>query len=139
METALSSRERQPDDSSIDLGPEIWVVDDDSGLLLGLRRVLQAAGFSVEIFESGESFLQAMRSSSPDCLLIDVHLGAMSGFDVHARLLAAGRVIPTLFMTGQADSATREQARRAGAAGYLPKPFEDQALISAIESALRGN
>jgi len=112
-------------------------VDDDIGMLLGLRRMLQAAGFSVETFESGESLLRALDSPPPDCLVLDVHLETRSGFEVHGGLLAASRLIPTIFMTGQDDSVTRERARRAGAAGYLPKPFDDEALITAIRTALK--
>ena len=111
-------------------------MDDDTTLLLGLRRVLQAAGFGVETFESGESLLHALDSPTPDCLVLDVHLGTMSGFDVHAELLAASRSIPTIFMTGRDDAATREHARRAGAAGYLAKPFDGEALVSTIRSAM---
>ena len=120
-----------------DCRAKVWIVDDDTGLLLGLRRVLQAAGFGVEIFESGESLLHAMDSPSPECLILDVHLGTMSGFDVQARLLAAGRSIPTIFMTGRDDTETRRRARRAGAAGYLPKPFDNEALVSAVRAALK--
>ena len=111
-------------------------MDDDTSLLRSLNRLLRTAGFTVETFESAGVFLRARQSSPPDCLVLDVHLGAVSGFDVHARLLASGTSVPTIFVTGHDDAATREQARRAGAAAYLAKPFEDQALVSAIEKAL---
>ncbi|OLD30903.1 MAG: hypothetical protein AUI49_07880 [Candidatus Rokubacteria bacterium 13_1_40CM_2_68_13] len=80
------------------------MVDDDTSLLRSLNRLLRAAGFTVETFESAEAFLQARRSSLPDCLVLDVHLGAVSGFDVHAQLVASGTPVPTIFITGHDDA-----------------------------------
>jgi FixJ family two-component response regulator len=114
----------------------VCVVDDDRALLRALKRLLEAAGFTVEVFESAESFLQARQSSPPDCLVLDVHLRETSGFDLYAQLLAFGTSVPTIFITGHDTPATREAARRAGAAAYLVKPFAGQALVAAIENAL---
>jgi len=114
----------------------ICVVDDDAYLLRALRRLLLAVGFVVQTFGSAEEFLLATRSAQPDCLVLDVHLGTLSGFDLHDRLLASGVSIPTVFISGHDDAATRERARSAGAAAYLAKPIEEHSLISAIEAAL---
>src|SRR2546429_7487853 len=88
--------------------PRVCVVDDDTSLLRSLNRLLRAAGFTVETFESAEAFLQARQSSPPDCLVLDVHLGAVSGFDVHAQLVASGTPVPTSFITGHHGPPTRE-------------------------------
>jgi FixJ family two-component response regulator len=114
----------------------ISVVDDDPSLLRALRRLLQTAGFAVEAFGSGEEFLQAQHSLLLDCVVLDINLGSLSGFAVQERMRAAGMSVPTVFITGHDGPATRERARKAGAAGYLAKPFEPEALISAIETAL---
>ena len=114
----------------------VCVVDDDASVLRGLGLLLRTAGFTVEAFRSAEEFLQATHESPPDCLVIDIHLGALSGFELHERLLASGTSIPTVFITGQDDAATRERVRKSGAAGYLPKPFEVHSLISTIQAAL---
>jgi FixJ family two-component response regulator len=114
----------------------VCLVDDDAAVLRGLGLLLRAAGFDVAVFPSAEDFLQAPHRARPDCLVLDVHLGGLSGFDLYERLLAAGTAIPTIFITGHDDVPTRERARRAGAAGYLRKPFDGETLVAAIEGAL---
>jgi len=101
-----------------------------------LRRLIASAGFSVAAFESAETFLAS--DSQPDChcLVLDVHLGGMSGFELHERLVASGTTIPVIFITAHDNTATEERARGAGALAYLRKPFEDEALIGAIRSAM---
>ena len=117
-------------------GPTVCVVDDDPLLRRALGRLLRSIGFVVETFASAEDFLAATRPS-PDCLVLDIRLGALSGFDLHDRLRASGVSIPTVFITGHDDAATRERARRLGAAGYVPKPFEEETLVAAIEAAIK--
>jgi len=113
----------------------VGIVDDDPSLLRALRRLLQAVGFTVETFESGEEFFHSIRPR-PNCLVLDIHLGTLTGFDLHEWLVASGASVPTVFITGQDDDATRERARQVGAVAYLCKPFNDESLISAIELAL---
>lgn len=114
----------------------ICVIDDDQDVLHAVRRLLRAAGFAAETYASAEEFLERGRQSRPDCLVLDVHLGRLSGFDLQERLAAAGRSIPIVFITAHDDPATRERAQRAWAAEYLCKPFEDQSLIGAIHTAI---
>jgi FixJ family two-component response regulator len=115
--------------------PVVSIVDDDVSFLRALHLLLRTAGFRVGAFGSAEEFLQAPDTHAR-CLVLDVHLGTRSGFDVHESLMAAGLRIPTIFITGHDDAATRERARHLGAVAYLRKPFEDAALIAAIEVAL---
>ena len=117
-------------------GPTVYVVDDDAPLRRALRRLLRAAGFDVETFESAEAFLAARHTSPPDCLVLDIRLGALSGFDLYDRLRNSGLSAPVIFITGHDDAATREQARKIDAAGYIRKPFDETSLISAIEAAI---
>jgi FixJ family two-component response regulator len=114
----------------------IAIVEDDRSFLKAVGRLLRATGFTVRTFESAEEFLGAGGGPLPDCLVLDIHLGGLNGFGLYERLRARGTIVPTIFMTGHDDPATREQARRVGAAGYLRKPFEEQALISVIEQAV---
>ncbi len=128
---------RDPNPSScLPVGAVIAVVEDDQSFLRALGRLLRAAGFTVQTFRSAEECLGELDATSPACMLLDIHLGGLSGFGLHERLRARGATVPTIFMTGQDDPATRERAWRLGAAGYLRKPFEDDALISAIEQAV---
>ena len=128
----LASAVPHPDEQS----PLVCVIDDDVSLLRALRRLLGAGGFQVKTFSSAEDFLECRNSRTPGCLVLDVHLGGLSGFELHERLVADGRRIPVVFITAHDDSATRERARRAGAVDYLRKPFDDESLIAGINRAL---
>ena len=112
----------------------IGVVEDDPSFLRALGRLLGAAGFSVAPFASAEEFLASDSAGAMSCLVLDVHLGGMSGFDLQQRLMEAGSPIPTVFITAHDDAITRERAR-AGVA-YLRKPFREDALLGAIQQAL---
>jgi len=115
--------------------PLVYVIDDDASLLRAVRRLLAAGGFRVCTFSSAEEFLESA-AATPACLVLDVHLGGLSGLDLQERLLAAGRRIPVVFITAHDDAATRERARRAGAVDYLRKPFNDESLIAGVKRAL---
>jgi FixJ family two-component response regulator len=111
----------------------VAVVDDDASMRVGLERLLQARGFDTEIFPSAEAFLAA--ASAADCLLLDIHLGGMSGFELHRRLSCASCRLPIIFMTAFDDDSAREQAVSLGCVAYLRKPFAGQLLIDAIAQA----
>jgi len=112
----------------------IGVVEDDPSFLRALGRLLGAAGYTVATFASAEDFLASESAAAMSCLVLDVHLGGMSGFDLQQRLAAAGAPIPTVFITAHDDPITRERARSGVA--YLRKPFREAALIGAIQQAL---
>jgi len=129
---AFASASNHQDDRS----PLVCVIDDDVSLLRALRRLLAAGGFQVKTFSSAEDFLQCSSPRTPGCLVLDVHLGGLSGFELQERLVAAGRRIPVVFITAHDDAATQDRARRAGAVEYLRKPFDDESLIAGINRAL---
>jgi FixJ family two-component response regulator len=114
----------------------VCVIDDDVSLLRALRRLLGAGGYQVKTFSSAEDFLECSSPGTPVCLVLDVHLGGLSGFELHERLVAAGRRIPVVFITAHDDTATRDRAHRAGAVEYLRKPFDDESLLAGIKRAL---
>ena len=118
--------------------PLVAVVDDDPSILRALRRLLRVAGYAVETFASGEELLAWATLPTVDCLVLDVNLAGLSGFQVQERLLDLGLAIPIIFITAQDDAPTRERARRGGGARYLRKPFDDQKLIAEIQLALAG-
>ena len=122
--------------SSPSPGGVIVIVEDDASLLRALGRLLRAAGFTVRPFRSAEEFLQGPDEPAPACFVLDIHLGGINAFSLHERLRDRGVTVPIIFMTGHDDPATRDRAQRAGAAGYLRKPFEEEALIAAIEHAV---
>jgi FixJ family two-component response regulator len=113
----------------------VCVVDDDASLLRALQRLLGAGGFTVETFSSAERFLESAQRDAA-CLVLDVHLGGLSGFELHDELVASGARIPVVFITAHDDPMTRERARRAGAVDYLRKPFDEESLIGAVRRAI---
>jgi len=113
----------------------VCVVDDDFSLRRALRRLIAAAGFSVDTFESAEAFLSA-HGADVGCLVLDVSLGSLSAFEVYDRLVASGRRVPVIFITGHDTPSNQERARAAGALAYLVKPFDEAPLLDAIRRAM---
>ena len=111
----------------------ISIVDDDLSVRRALRRLVGSAGYVVETFASAQEFLSAPRPSDVGCLVLDVHMAGMSGLELQARLTSDRRAIPIIFITAHDDARTRERIRTSGAAGYLSKPFDPQALLDAIQ------
>jgi FixJ family two-component response regulator len=132
----IGQREPSPRNSRAGIAPVVCVVDDDVSLLRALRRLLQTSGFVVMTFSSAEEFLGSADRDAVACLVLDVHLGGLNGFDLQERLIASGSRIPVLFITARDDAPTRERARRAGAVDYLRKPFDDEALLAAVRRAI---
>jgi FixJ family two-component response regulator len=112
----------------------IAVIEDDPSMLQGLIRLLSAHGFRVEKFTSAESFLDDVATCEAKCLIIDIHLGGISGIDLRRQLAASGSDLPVIFMTAIDSEATRQDALDAGCIAYLRKPFLAKLLIDAINS-----
>jgi FixJ family two-component response regulator len=116
----------------------VAIVDDNASMLQGLNRLLSAHGFRVQTFASAELFLDVIEKCEAECLILDVHLGGMSGIDLQRQLISMGRDLPVIVMTAIDDDATREAAFDAGCIAYLRKPFLAKLLIDAINSAAVG-
>jgi len=114
----------------------VVLVDDDKSVLKSLERLLKASGFDTETFLSAEAFLE--RGSGPEaaCLVLDIHLGGMSGIELRRRLAASGQSVPVIFMTAFDDDATQQAALAAGGIACLRKPFPARSLIGAINEAV---
>jgi FixJ family two-component response regulator len=117
--------------------PVIGIVDDDALVLRALRRLLRGAGFAVKAFGSAEEFLALGHPETINCLVLDIHMPGLSGFDLQERLADARLLIPIIFITANDDAPIRERARIGGVA-YLPKPFDARSLIGEIKKALGG-
>lgn len=113
----------------------IGVVDDDASMRRALNRLLRAAGFTVKTFRSAEEFLALEPPRGIDCLLLDIHMHGLSGFELHERLVAQRVSITTIFITAHDDAPTRERAQRSGAVAYIRKPFDEHSLLGAIDKA----
>ena len=114
----------------------VAVVDDDSSMLGATRDLLEACGFTTRTFASAEEFLDHGAPSQVDCLLLDIHLGGMSGFELRRRLKISGATLPVIFMTALDDDDTRAQAQKVGCVAFLRKPYSARQLVDAIEKAV---
>jgi FixJ family two-component response regulator len=112
--------------------PMIAIVDDDASVARALQRLVGSAGYLVETFGSARAFLDSTPSSRAACLVLDIYLDGMNGFELRKQLEADRIAIPVIFMTAHDDAATRARIRRSGTVGYLVKPFDGQALLDAI-------
>ena len=116
--------------------PLISIVDDDLSVRRALRRLLQSAGYSVEAFASAGEFLGSSPVGRTACLVLDIRLEGMTGFDLQERLAADRAAIPIIFIPAHDDASTRERVQRAGVAAYLPKPFDQSTLLAAIQKVV---
>src|SRR5262249_4355613 len=115
--------------------PRIVVVEDDESMSQAIERVLRAGGFKVHTFASAEAVLEAGVATAADCLILDISLPGMSGFDLYRRLAPAGEQLPVIFITAHDEPAIREEAERLGSTSYLPKPFSGRTLLDAVTRA----
>jgi FixJ family two-component response regulator len=114
----------------------VIVVDDNSGFLKSVARLLTVHGFAVRTFTSAEALLDNNDMQTATCLLLDIHLGGISGIELQRRLTASGSKCPVIFMTAIDDDATRTEAINAGCIAYLRKPFAPQLLLDALGKAV---
>jgi FixJ family two-component response regulator len=113
----------------------VMVVDDDASILKSLARLLTAYGFVAQTFPSAEALLAKGGTCGATCLILDIHLGGISGIELNRRLTAAGSTCPIIFMTATDDDMTRQEALEVGCIAYLRKPFGPNLLLEAIEKA----
>ena len=118
--------------------PLIAVVDDEASVRKALRRLLAASELECSVFASGREFLESLQTQVPDCVVLDLHMPGLTGFDVQRELARVGVRIPAIIITAHDEPANRAQCLSAGAAAYLRKPLEEQVLLSAIGSAMGG-
>ena len=113
----------------------VIVVDDNAGLLKSVARLFAHHGIDSRTFASAEELIESGGTQTAACLLLDIHLGGISGIELQRRLAASGSKCPVIFMTANDDEATRNQAADAGCIAYLRKPFAPQLLLDAIRKA----
>ncbi len=115
----------------------VYVVEDDTSLCTAVRRLLRSAQYRVLTFASAEEFCQSDFKSSPGCLLLDIRLPGISGFELQEQLLASGLQMPVIFITGQDRAGMKDRAMQLGASAYLRKPVDEETLLGAIQLAMK--
>jgi FixJ family two-component response regulator len=116
--------------------PLVAVVDDDESVRAALGSLFRSMGFRTELFGGGEEFLGSTNLRDFSCLILDVQMPGMDGLELQRRLAAASHPIPIVFITAYGDGNTRAQALRGGAVSFLSKPFSEDALLDAVQSAV---
>jgi len=119
------------------LEPTVFVVDDDRGVRKSIRELLISVGLAVETFESAQSFLDAFDAARPGCLVLDVRMTHMSGLVLEGKLAEMGADIPIVFISGHGDISMAVGAVKRGAVDFVPKPYQEQHLLDAVNEALR--
>jgi FixJ family two-component response regulator len=117
--------------------PMVFVVDDEECVRKALGRLLRAAGYDVAVFSSAREFLAQRRPDVPACLLLDVAMPEMSGLELQQALGSGDTAWQIIFLTGQDDSPSSDQARSEGSIEFFAKPVEDDNLLAAVATAIQ--
>ena len=118
------------------MGPIVFVVDDDISVRESLELLIRCEGWQPETFSSGQEFLSRPRALVPSCLVLDFSLPGLNGLELQKRIAVERTDMPIIFITGYRDVHMTVQAMKAGAVEFLTKPFGEEALLTAIRSAL---
>jgi FixJ family two-component response regulator len=116
----------------------ISIVDDDSSVRAATDNLLSSYGYAVYTFSSAEDFLRSPCLHSSSCIVADVQMPGMSGLDLLTAARSRGNRTPFIFITAFPDHSVRTRALKAGAAGFLEKPFFSATLIDCIDAVLKG-
>jgi FixJ family two-component response regulator len=115
----------------------VFVIDDDQSVRKSLKRLLDAAHYETEVFESASKFLSRSAHPGPSCVIVDVQMPGLNGIDFQKALIEHGREEQIVFITGHGDIPMCAEAMKAGAVDFLPKPFKHKELLESIERALK--
>jgi two-component system response regulator FixJ len=114
----------------------VFIIDDEESVRRSISLLLKSSGYCVEVFSSSEEFINKEKFDGVGCIILDVNLGGKSGLDLQEELLQESFQFPIIFITGKGSIPMSVEAVKKGAVNFLPKPFEDQALLQSVEEAL---
>jgi FixJ family two-component response regulator len=116
--------------------PVVYVIDDDAGIRQALGRLFRSVDLRAELFASANEFMQHKLAAVPSCLVLDVRLPGLTGFQLHAELVKANIQIPVIFLTAHGDIPMSVRAMKGGAVDFLTKPVRDQDMLDAVSTAI---
>lgn len=119
--------------------PVVAVVDDDDSVRSGLCNLLRSVGYTVHDYSSPRDFLAGAEAGLANCLILDVRMPAVSGFDLQRELTESRFGVPIVFMTGYADVPMSVRAMKAGALDFLSKPFREEDMLEAVAAAVKSD
>ena len=115
----------------------VYVIDDDMSVRRAIGRLLESEDYPVELFAEAREFLARAPHTGPSCIILDLNMPGLNGLELQEALVERGRAEQVIFITGDGSVPTCVQAMKAGAVDYLPKPFNDEDLLSAVKRALQ--
>jgi len=115
----------------------IFIVDDDASVCCALGMLLVTYGFRVDTFTSANDFFRAVPNSVPGCLILDIHMPGLDGWETLKKIIKSGSNRPVIIISADKSGVNYELAIEAGAVGYLQKPFNDKELVKFIKNALK--
>ncbi len=119
--------------------PTIHIVDDDASFRTSMSRLLQASGYQTALYESGDAFLKQLPVDEAGCILLDLQMSGVNGFELQEQLARNRNALAIVFLTAHGDIRAGVQAIKAGAEDFLPKPVSREALFECVERALARN
>ncbi len=117
--------------------PTVFIVDDDPAMLDSLRWLVESVGLKVETFTSARDFLEAYTTERLGCLVVDIRMPGMSGIELQEQLVAEKITIPIIVISGHGDVSIAVRAMRSCAVDFIEKPFNDQAMLDRIQTAVQ--
>jgi FixJ family two-component response regulator len=119
--------------------PVVFVVDDDESMRRALERTITSAGWEVQTYASGMTFLATFDPSQAGCVVLDVRMPQMSGLDVQEQLIAQNATLPVIFITAFGEVPVAVQAMKTGAVDFIEKPFSSHQLLTCVARAIASN
>ncbi len=119
--------------------PQVYLIDDDASVRKSVARLLGIAGYQVEAYSSADEFLETGRMAEHGCIVLDLRMPGLSGEDLQDRLRTMKEALPLIIITGHGDLRIEDSMMKKGAVAFLTKPFDDEDLLDAIETALEQN
>jgi two-component system, LuxR family, response regulator FixJ len=111
---------------------QLYIVDDDESVRRSLKLLMVSYEFTVDTFSSAEEFFTAVQNSAEGCLILDIHMPGLNGWDTQQKLTKEGYNLPVIVISADKDGDFKEKALKAGAVGFLRKPFEDHYLLHMV-------
>jgi len=113
----------------------VYIVDDDESVCRALKTLLMTFGFGVSTFNSAKSFFDSVSDDEPGCLVLDIHMPGMDGWVTQRKIFDSGSKRPVIFISAEKQDNAADRALKAGAVGFLQKPFNGQTLVDLINVA----
>jgi FixJ family two-component response regulator len=110
----------------------IYIVDDDESVCRALKTLLMTYDFEVKTFNSAQSFFDAIPNDEPGCLLLDIHMPGLDGWETQKKIMASGSKRSVIFISAEKHENAIDRALKLGAVGFLQKPVNDKILVDLI-------